>query len=75
MPPKCLVKLTEVIWHYPTGRRASAVGAMCSSGMLDCIVHADTFYDFKQRLCKCLMPFNGRNPNSVAALDNCAIHL
>ena len=61
------------------GRRISAIGAMCSSGMFDCYtvdgtVDADEFYKFMQGLLKHRMPFNGSNPNSVVVLDNCTIH-
>ena len=62
------------------GERLSTLGAMSTSGVLDCKVvrgkvDADVSYDFiHTSLLPKLMPFNGINPNSVVILDNCAIH-
>ena len=62
------------------GERLSTLGAMSTSGVLDCKVvrgkvDADDFYDFiHTSLLPKLMRFNGINPNSVVILDNCAIH-
>ncbi|XP_065886038.1 uncharacterized protein [Dysidea avara] len=37
--------------------------------------NGDTFYDFlHSHLLPHLLPFDGRNPNSVVVLDNCSIH-
>ena len=62
------------------GERLSTLGAMSTSGVLDCKVvrgkvDADIFYNFiHTSILPKLMPFNGINPNSVVILDNCAIH-
>ena len=62
------------------GERLSTLGAMSTSGVLDCKVvrgkvDADVFYDFiHTSLLPKLVPFNGINTNSVVILDICAIH-
>ena len=53
---------------------------MSAKGILDVKVvigssNGDTFYDFlHSHLLLHLLPFDGRNPHSVAVLDNCSIH-
>ena len=61
------------------GQRVSAIVAMTSTGILDYklsqdTVDSDEFKDFIEGLQLMLMNFNGRNPNSIVILDNCAIH-
>ena len=61
------------------GQRVSAIVVMTSTGILDYkltqdTVDSDEFKDFVEGLLLMLMNFNGRNPNSIVILDNCAIH-
>lgn len=61
------------------GKRVSAIVAMTATGVLDYrltkdTVDSDEFKDFVEDLLPMLMNFNGRNPNSIVILDNCAIH-
>ena len=62
------------------GEHVSAIAAISTRGLpaLKFVrggVNGDTFYDFvSAELLPKLMPFNGRNSNSVLLLDNCAIH-
>ena len=62
------------------GERVSAIACMSAMGILDVKVvkgtsNGDTFYDFlHSHLLPHLLPFDGRNPNSVVVLDNCSIH-
>ena len=62
------------------GQCVSAIVAMTSAGILDYNklsqdkVDSDEFKGFIEGLLPMLMNFNGRNPNSIVILDNCAIH-
>lgn len=62
------------------GKRFSAISMMSINGMLDVYVtpnsvNAEIFEDFIDKsLLRHVMPFNGRNPNSVVILDNASIH-
>ena len=62
------------------GERISVIGIMTIHGVIDYqVVHGtsdgDQFLNFIENyLLPCLMPFDGKNPNSVVILDNCAIH-
>ena len=62
------------------GKRVSAIAFTSVCGMLNLkivegSVDSDTFCDFIERvLLPHLMPFDGRNPNSVIILGNCSIH-
>ena len=62
------------------GERISVIGIMTIDGILDLkVVHGssngDVFLEFvENNLLPCLMPFNGRNHNSIVILDNCSIH-
>ena len=62
------------------GERVSAVACMSCEGLLDVktvrgTTNGDTFYEFVQtHLLPYLMPFDGRNPQSVVVMDNCTIH-
>ena len=62
------------------GERVSAITAMNTEGILSLkivygTVNGDEFLDFIQRdLLPTLMPFDGRNPNSIVILDNCSVH-
>ena len=39
-------------------------------------VNGDEFLKFIEReLLPTLLPFDGKNPNSIVILDNCAVHL
>ena len=65
---------------FARGQHVTAIGAICSEGVLDCkIVHSsvtgDIFQEFvDQQLLPKLYPFNGSNPKSIVVLDNAAIH-
>ena len=62
------------------GKRHSAIAFMSVNGILDCkvvngSVDGQVFYDFVQStLLPYLMPFDGKNPNSIVVMDNCSIH-
>ena len=61
------------------GQNVSAIVAMTSTGILDYklsqdTVDSDEFKSFIEGLLPMLMNFNGRNPNSIVILDNCAIY-
>lgn len=62
------------------GERISVIGAMTVHGILDTyVVHGssdgDAFLDFIEKcLLPHLMPFDGKNPNSIVIMDNCSIH-
>ena len=62
------------------GKRVSLLTFMSSAGVLDCqldhgSVNGEVFYDFVEKLLlPQLIPFDGKNPHSVAILDNCSIH-
>lgn len=51
----------------------SAIVAMTSNGILDYKL-TQMLINLKGGLLLMLMNFNGRNPNSIVILDNCAIH-
>ena len=60
--------------------RISAIAAMTTSGMLAVelktgSVNGDDFFDYvRGSLIPEMLPFDGRNPKSIAVLDNCSIH-
>ena len=62
------------------GRRISAIAAMTTTGILAVelktgSVNGDNFFDFvRGSLIPEMMPFDGRNPKSIAVMDNCSIH-
>jgi transposase len=62
------------------GQRVSAIAAMSTHGILDCItytgsVNGDKFKHFvRHSLLPQLNPFNGMNSRSIVVLDNAAIH-
>ena len=62
------------------GKRINAVAAICSNGLLtvdltESTMTGERFFDFvRGSLIPNMLPFNGINPQSIAVLDNCAIH-
>ena len=62
------------------GTRISAIAAISSSGMIAVelmtgSVNGDKFFDYvRGSLIPEMLPFDGKNPNSIAVLDNCSIH-
>ena len=62
------------------GTRVSAIAAMSTSGimaveLMSGSVNSKKFFDYvRGSLILEMLPFDGENPNSVAALDNCSIH-
>ena len=62
------------------GSRISAITAMTTSGMLAVelktgSVNGEDFFDYiRSSLIPEMLPFDGRNPKSIAVLDNCSIH-
>ncbi len=62
------------------GKRVSAVAAISADGLLGVELsigtnNADSFADFvRGTLIPSMQPFDGCNTNSVAVMDNCAIH-
>ena len=66
-------------WFH-RGRRISAIAAMASTGMVGIelvtsSVNGDHFFDFvRGSVIPEMLPFDGRNPLSIAVLDNCSIH-
>ena len=61
------------------GRRISAIAAMASTGMVGVelvtsSVNGDYFDFVRGSVIQEMLPFDGRNPLSIAVLDNCSIH-
>lgn len=62
------------------GQHLSLIAFMSTAGVIDFqivrgSVDGDVFYTFVEKfLLPHLMPFDGKNPNSVVILDNCSIH-
>lgn len=62
------------------GQRISAIGAMCTDGLLACeymkgTVNGERFLEFAMgTLVPEMLPFDGQNPRSIVVLDNCSIH-
>ena len=62
------------------GQHLSLIAFMSTAGVIDFqivrgSVDGDVFYTFMEKfLLPHLMPFDGKNPNSVVILDNCSIH-
>ena len=58
--------------------RISAIAAMTISGMLAVELKTGSVNDFfdyaRGSLIPEMLPFDGRNPKSIAVLDNCSIH-
>ena len=62
------------------GTRISAIAAMTITGVLAVelmkdSVNGDRFFDYvRGSLIPEMLPFDGRNPKSIAVMDNCSIH-
>ena len=62
------------------GNRISAIAAMTTTGILAVelmkgSVNGDKFFDYvRGSLIPEMLPFDGRNPKSIAVMDNCSIH-
>ena len=62
------------------GERISVISEMNNNGILAMkiirgAVNGDEFLEFIEReLLPTLLPFDGKNPNSIVILDNCAVH-
>ena len=66
-------------WFH-RGTRVSAIAAMTTTGILAVelrkgSVNGDHFFDYvRGSLIPEMLPFDGRNPKSIAVMDNCSIH-